>query len=200
MNFISRKSIQQVRDEIDSSGELSSEAIEVLSGVRVLSLNGLTQMTDQQAKVLIKQRMEIELNGLTQLTDYQAKLCSKVPLDGLIKIVDFQSKSFSIVTVALQLNGLECISEQQAENLSGFSGEERELKGLKSLTHSQLENMAKIGGLELSEYLSKQILNFKKDQTQGSRNKNMFSSVKQPGRALLPKMRSTRLADWKDTR
>ncbi|MDB4864588.1 hypothetical protein OAI33_14975, partial [Pirellulaceae bacterium] len=74
------------------------------SKVDVLSLDGLTSITDAQAKFLsVGFPDELYLYGLTSITDEQAESLSKVDgwleLNGLTSITDAQLKSLRKVSI-----------------------------------------------------------------------------------------------------
>ena len=91
-----------------------------------LSLNGLTQLTDDEAKLLIKNKnspypLGLELNGLTALTLPTAIELAKYPgnlhLDGLSNLKDDIAEALSRSSQILFLNGLEKLSKKAKEHL-----------------------------------------------------------------------------------
>ena len=65
-------------DEINTSGKITDQQAKILSKGGLLTLNGLTSITDEQAKSLSKSKGMLNLDGLTTITDEQAKSFSAV--------------------------------------------------------------------------------------------------------------------------
>jgi hypothetical protein len=91
-----------------------------------LNLNGLTHLTDNEAKLLIKNKnspypLGLELNGLTVLTLPTAIELAKYPgslhLDGITNLKDDIAEALSKSRQMLFLNGLEKLSKKAKEHL-----------------------------------------------------------------------------------
>lgn len=112
---------------LDGLLTLSNEALSSFSKFKHgLSLNGLTQLTDDEAKLLIKNKnspypLGLQLNGLTDLTLPTAIELSKYPgnlhLDGITNLKDDIAEALSKSRQLLFLNGLEKLSKKAKEHL-----------------------------------------------------------------------------------
>jgi len=100
-------------------------------------------ITDNAAESLSKHEGRLFLNGLTSLADNQAESLSKhkkwLGLDGLTSLTDNQAESLSKHEGSLFLSGLTSLTDNQAESLSKHEG-----------------------NLYVSDYIEKQINEFKK--------------------------------------
>lgn len=112
---------------LDGLLTLSSETLLLLSKFKHgLSLNGLIQLTDNEAKLLIKNKnspypLGLELNGLAALTLPTAIELAKYPgnlhLDGLSNLEDDIAEALSKSRQVLFLNGIERLSKKAKEHL-----------------------------------------------------------------------------------
>ena len=71
---------EEVIKQVNATGILTDKQAETLGNSKVLSLrlNGLTEITDEQAKSLSRAKKNLTLDGLTSITDKQAESLSKV--------------------------------------------------------------------------------------------------------------------------
>jgi hypothetical protein len=134
----------------------------------------LTYITDAQAKLLAKNEVNLSLDGLTSLTDEQAKSFSTykgkfVPrsyqgdpvylrvfgtraggvlsLNGITVLSDAQTKWLGKATcLELDLNSLTSLNDAQAKSLGYFPGPLLQLNALKTLTDKQAKALAQCQG------------------------------------------------------
>lgn len=139
-----------------------------------LYLDGLKTITDDQAKLIAKNEVNLSLNGLTSLTDEQAKSLSTfkgkfVPrafqgdpnyqrifgtrcggmlsLSGITALSDEQAKWLGkSKSFELDLNSLTTLNDLQAKYLGFYSGRYLQLNGIKSLTEKQIKSLAQFQG------------------------------------------------------
>ena len=112
---------------LDGLPTLSNEVLSSFSKFKHgLSLNGLTQLTDNDAKLLIKNKnspypLGLELNGLTALTLPTAIELAKYPgdlhLGGITNLKDDVAEVLSKSRHMLVLSGLEKLSKKAKEHL-----------------------------------------------------------------------------------
>jgi hypothetical protein len=104
--------------------QLSDAAVEALAKHQghMLSLSGLTQLSDVAAEALAEHQGELFLDGLTQLSDVAAEALAKhegyLSLDGLTQLSDVAAKALAKHQGILYLIGLRQFSEAAAEILS----------------------------------------------------------------------------------
>jgi len=141
---------------------------------QALSLNGLTYITDEQAKLLAKNEVNLSLDGLKSLTDEQAKSFSTykgkfmprayqndptyqrmfgmraggiLSLNGITTLSDEQAKWFGKAKCfELDLNSLTSISDLQAKSLGYFAGAILQINATKTLTEKQAKALAQFQG------------------------------------------------------
>jgi hypothetical protein len=141
---------------------------------QALSLNGLTYITDEQAKLLAKNEVNLSLDGLKSLTDEQAKSFSTykgkfmprayqndpayqrmfgmraggiLSLNGIATLSDEQVKWFGKAKCfELDLNSLTSISDLQAKSFGYFAGAILQLNALKTMTDKQAKGLAQFQG------------------------------------------------------
>jgi hypothetical protein len=141
---------------------------------QALSLNGLTYITDEQAKLLAKNEVNLSLDGLKSLTDEQARSFSTykgkyVPrayqsdetyqrtfgmraggvlsLNGITTLSDEQAKWLGKAKCfELDLNSLISISDLQAKAFGNFVGAILQINAVKTLSDKQAKALAQIQG------------------------------------------------------
>jgi|GEM_PF-2081772 len=141
---------------------------------QALFLNGLTFITDEQAKLLAKNEVNLSLDGLKLLTDEQAKIFSTykgsfmprayqndpnyqkmfgmraggiLSLNGVTTLSDEQAKWFSKAKCfELDLNSLTSITDLQAKSFGYFVGAILQINAIKTLTDKQAKALAQFQG------------------------------------------------------
>lgn len=139
-----------------------------------LSLNGLTYITDDQAKLLAKNEVNLSLDGLKSLSDEQAKSFSTykgkympqayqndetyqrtfgmrargvLSLNGIATLSDEQAKWLGKARCfELDLNSLTSISDLQAKSFGYFTGAILQINAIKTLTDKQAKALAQFQG------------------------------------------------------
>jgi len=91
----------------------------------MLTLNGLTSLSDTDAKHLREYKGHLHLNGLTSLSDVAAESLSKhrgdhLSLDGLTSLSDAAAESISKHKGHISLSGLTSLSDAAAESLTRY--------------------------------------------------------------------------------
>jgi hypothetical protein len=141
---------------------------------QALSLNGLTYITDEQAKLLAKNEVNLSLDGLKSLSDEQARSFSTykgkympqayqsdekyqrtfgmrakgvLSLNGIAILSDEQAKWLGKAKCfELDLNSLTSISDLQAKAFGYFAGAILQINALKTLTDKQAKALAQFQG------------------------------------------------------
>jgi hypothetical protein len=141
---------------------------------QALSLNGLTYITDEQAKLLAKNEVNLSLDGLKSLSDEQAKSFSTykgkympqayknddtyqrmfgmraggvLSLNGIATLSDEQAKWLGKAKCfELDLNSLISISDLQAKAFGYFTGAILQINAIKTLTEKQAKALAQFQG------------------------------------------------------
>ena len=141
---------------------------------QALSLNGLTYITDEQAKLLAKNEVNLSLDGLKSLTDEQAKSFSTykgkymprayqndptyqrmfgmraggvLSLNGITTLSDEQAKWLGKAKCfELDLNSLTSISDLQAKSFGYFAGAILQINAIKTLTDKQAKAIGAVPG------------------------------------------------------
>jgi hypothetical protein len=141
---------------------------------QALFLNGLTYITDEQAKLLAKNEVNLSLDGLKSLTDEQARRFSTykgkfmprayqsdptyqrmfgmraggiLSLNGVTTLSDEQAKWFGKAKCfELDLNSLTSISDLQAKSFGYFAGAILQINAIKTLTDKQAKALAQFQG------------------------------------------------------
>ena len=115
-----------------------------------LMLNGLVEITNEQAKKLSLYNGVISLDGLIEINDEKAGLLSKrsggLYLDGIEKISDTAIESLSKHQGMLTLNGLTALSDAAVDFLSKHKGE-LWLDGIVELSDTAAESLSKHKGM-----------------------------------------------------
>jgi hypothetical protein len=117
-----------------------------------LSLNGLTELTEDVAEALSDYRSYLGLDGLDEISSVAAKALSKgecmsgISLNGLRQISAEVAESLSKCDWTLQLDGLTEISEEVATALSKHKGPILTLRGLTSFSNTAAESLSKYQG------------------------------------------------------
>lgn len=146
----------------------------VIEDWQALCLNGLTYLTDAQAKLLAKNEVNLSLDGLKSLTDEQAKSFSTykgkfiprayqnnptyqrlfgnraggvLSLNGITALSEEQAKWFGKAKCfELDLNSLTSITDLQAKSFAYYSGAILQLNAIKTLTDKQAKALAQFQG------------------------------------------------------
>jgi hypothetical protein len=115
-----------------------------------LLLNGLTYITDAQAKLLAKNEVNLSLDGLTSLTDEQAKSFStykgKFVPRAYQNDPESQRKFGMRIGGVLSLNGITSLSDEQAKWLGKAKCFELDLNSLTSINDLQAKAFGYFGG------------------------------------------------------
>jgi hypothetical protein len=146
----------------------------VVEDWQALLLNGLTYITDEQAKLLAKNEVNLSFDGLTSLSDEQAKSFSTykgkympqayknddkyqqtfgmraggvLSLNGIATLSDEQAKWLAKAKCfELDLNSLISISDLQAKSFGYFTGAILQINAVKTLTDKQAKALAQFQG------------------------------------------------------
>ncbi len=170
--------IQAMTDEQVKS-VLNSKVLVIRTGAiieewQTLYLNGLTYITDEQAKQLAKNEVNLSLDGLKSLTDEQAKNLASykgkfiprsyqadqtyqrlfgtraggiLSLNGITSLTDEQAKWLGkSKSFELDLNSLTSLTDVQAKSLGYFPGAILQINSLKTLTDKQAKALAQFQG------------------------------------------------------
>jgi hypothetical protein len=141
---------------------------------QALFLNGLVYISDEQAKLLAKNEVNLSLDGLKSLTDDQAKSFSTykgkymprayqsdetyqrkfgmkaggvLSLNGVTTLSDEQAKWLGKAKCfELDLNSLTSISDLQAKSFGYFAGAILQINAIKTLTDKQAKALAQFQG------------------------------------------------------
>jgi hypothetical protein len=170
--------IQAMTDDQVKSIMNSKVLVLRLGGVvedwQALSLNGLTYITDGQAKLLAKNEVNLSLDGLKSLSDEQAKSFSTykgkympqayqndakyqrtsgmrakgvLSLNGITALSDEQAKWLgNAKCFELDLNALTSLSDLQAKSFGYFAGAILQINSIKTLTDKQAKALAQFQG------------------------------------------------------
>jgi len=115
-----------------------------------LSLNGLTYITDEQAKLLAKNEVNLSLDGLKSLSDEQAKIFSTYKGKFIPRAYqddpDYQRLFGKRVGGVLSLNGITTLSDEQAKWLGKAKCFELDLNSLTSLSDLQAKSFGYFPG------------------------------------------------------
>lgn len=113
-----------------------------------ISLDGLAELSAENAQVLVKYTNDLSLNGLTNLPDKVAEVLSKHP--GNLSLNKVQNISVAALSElaeirgSLSLNGLQALSLEQARALSRFGGTKLGLEGVSEPSDEVVEALAGI--------------------------------------------------------
>jgi hypothetical protein len=145
----------------------------IIEDWQALCLNGLTYLTDAQAKLLAKNEVNLSLDGLKSLTDEQAKSFSTykgkyfprayrnnanyqrifgtrggvLSLNGITTLTDEQAKWLGKARCfEIDLNSLTSITDLQAKSIAYYSGAILQLNAIKTLTDKQAKELAQFQG------------------------------------------------------
>ena len=140
---------------------LTKKLVDHVSSLRDLPTNLYTRIEDAAAESLAKRVGYLSLDGLTELSDNAAESLSKqsnperlfrilLSLNGLTKLSDAAALSLSKHHGYLHLDGLTDLSDAAAESLSKHHGEILTLRGLTKLSDSAAESLAKYNGVHLN--------------------------------------------------
>jgi hypothetical protein len=141
---------------------------------QALALNGLTYITDEQAKLLAKNEVNLSLDGLKSLSDEQARSFSTykgkymprayqsddtyqrtfgmraggvLSLNGITTLSDEQAKWLGKARCfELDLNSLTSIGDLQAKSFGYFRGAILQVNAVKTLTDKQAKALAQLQG------------------------------------------------------
>lgn len=168
--------------EFNGLTNVSPAALKELSSGKItaLSLNGLTQLSEDQGRalnalrcplqlnglkkfetgvleLLVANKKSLSLNGLTTLTPRQAELLSEVKesllLNGLEDLSPGVCKGLSEFRGHLQLNKVKALSVSEAEAFSPFRGSSLKLEGLQEPPQAVIDQLAKIQTTVYFHYL-----------------------------------------------
>jgi hypothetical protein len=170
--------IQAMTDE-QVKGVMNSKVLvfrlgAVLEEWQGLWLNGLTYITDEQAKLMAKNEVNLSLDGLKTLTDEQAKSFSTykgkfmprayqadqtyqrmfgmramgiLSLNGIVSLSDEAAKWLGKARAfELDLNSLPALNDLQAKSFGYFSGAILQLNAIKTMTDKQAKALAQFQG------------------------------------------------------
>lgn len=138
--------------------QLSEDQGRALNALRCpLQLNGLKKVETRALEFLVANKKSLSLNGLTTLTPRQAELLSEVreslSLNSLEDLSPGVCKGLSEFRGHLQLNKVKALSVTAAEAFSPFRGSSLKLEGLLEPPQAVIDQLAKIQSTVYFHYL-----------------------------------------------